>query len=128
MVALDSRLSGDVMCLRPSMIKFPGSKSLDLEICDGAYRARSYFLNQQSIKILEDMGVEDEFFLHHQAKEVQRLRSTTSSAKLAAKFLKSHGIGDRINLSWFIGKLETLKLSFQDDKFLRDVVGDRRPG
>jgi hypothetical protein len=30
------------------------------------------------------MGVDDEFFFHHQAKEVRRLRSVTEKASLAA--------------------------------------------
>lgn len=122
MIALDSRLKGDALHLRPSMIKFPGSNSLDIEICNGGYRALPYFLNQQSIKILEDMGVDDGFFLFHQAREIERLRSTTSSASLASTFLKRHGIGDRIGLPWFIRKLETLGLSFRDDPFLSNVV------
>lgn len=103
-------------------MKFPGSDSLDIEICNGAFRALPYFLNQQSIKILEDMGVDDEFFFFHQNREVRRLRSTTSSASLASKFLKRHGIGDRINLPWFVRKLEALGLSFRDDPFLRNIV------
>src|SRR4051794_23094208 len=98
MIALDSRLTGDVLHIRRSMIKFPGSTSLDIEICNGAFRPLPYFLNQQSIKILEDMGVDDDFFLFHQNREIQRLRSTTSSASLASNFLKRHGIGNRINL------------------------------
>ncbi len=67
MIALDSRLPYDSLCLRESMIKFPGSNSTDVEICDAAYKPLPLFLNQQSIKILEDMGVEDDFFLYHQA-------------------------------------------------------------
>lgn len=122
MISLDSRLVGDVLNLRPSMTKFPGSKSLDIELCNGAYRALPFYLNQQSIKILEDMGVEDEFFLHNQAKEVERLRLTTSNSHLASKFLKRHSIGDRIHFPWFIEKLAALKIPFTSDTFLRDVI------
>lgn len=122
MIALDSRLPGDALRLRRSMIKFPGSDSLDIEICNGAFSPLPYFLNQQSIKILEDMGVEEQFFLYHQDREVRRLRSTTSSPKLASDFLKRHAIGDRISLPWFIRQLDTLGLSFHDEPFLKNII------
>ena len=44
MLALDTRLRGDAVCLRPSMIKFEGSTSTDLEICESAYRPLPLFL------------------------------------------------------------------------------------
>jgi hypothetical protein len=34
MISLDPRLEGDALVLRPSMIKFEGSTSTDIEICD----------------------------------------------------------------------------------------------
>jgi hypothetical protein len=34
MVLLDPRLEGDALALRQSMIKFEGSTSTDIEICD----------------------------------------------------------------------------------------------
>ena len=122
MIALDSRLLHDSLFLRKSMIKFPGSDSTDVEICDAAYKPLPLFLNQQSIKILEDMGVEDSFFLHHQAKEVERLRLTSSSSTNASKFLKAKAVGQIIHLPWFIKKLGSLNLAFQADNFLRDVL------
>ncbi|ERF76596.1 hypothetical protein EPUS_05869 [Endocarpon pusillum Z07020] len=122
MIALDSRLVHDSLFLRKSMIKFPGSDSTDVEICGAAYKPLPLFLNQQSIKILEDMGVKDDFFLYHQAREVERLRSTTSSSTNASKFLKAQAVGEIIHLPWFINKLRSLNLSFQADKFLREVI------
>jgi hypothetical protein len=74
------------------------------------------------IKILEDMGVDHHFFMDLQAMEVERLRIATSSAKNASKFLKTHSVGDKIDLPWFISRLSHLQLSFQDDSFLTDVV------
>lgn len=122
MIALDSRLVHDSLFLRDSMVKFPGSDSTDVEICGAAYKPLPLFLNQQSIKILEDMGVKDDFFLYHQAKEVERLRSTTSSSTNASKFLKAQAVGEIIHLPWFISKLGSLNLLFQADKFLREVI------
>jgi len=108
--------------LRPSMIKFRESKSTDLEICDAGYKPIPLYLNQQVIKILEDMGVNGQYFMNLQTMEVDRLRMTTSSTKHASKFLKAHAIGEKIDLPWFINRLSHLLLSFQDDDFLTDVV------
>ena len=122
MVAFDSRLSGEKMLLRKSMVKFPGLGSLDIEICEAAYRPLPYFLNQQTIKILEDMGVDDDFFLQHQKRAVDRLRQTASNSTRASDFLKSHAIGDGIHLPWFIKKLSKINLSFRQDRFLRNII------
>jgi len=122
MIALDSRLKGKSVFLRPSMIKFRESNSADLEICRAAYKPLPLYLNEQMIKILEDMGVDHDFFMDLQAKEVKRLSLATSSAGNASKFLKSRSVGDKINLPWFIKKISNLQLSFRDDKFLADVV------
>jgi hypothetical protein len=122
MIGLDCSLQGESLFLRKSMIKFPGSDSTDLEICGGASKPLPLFLNQQSIKILEDMGVNDDFFLSHQAKEVERLRMATSSSMNASKFLKAQAVGELFHLPWFINRLCSLDLSFQADNFLRDIV------
>ncbi|KAL5344777.1 hypothetical protein ACLOAV_010174 [Pseudogymnoascus australis] len=122
MIALDSRLQGHSIHLRKSMIKFPGSDSTDIEICGAAYKPLPLYLNQQSIKILEDMGVKDEFFLDLQAKEVERLRMVTTSSVNASIFLRTQSVGDSIQLPWLIKKLDSLNLSFKADSFLRDIL------
>jgi hypothetical protein len=122
MLALDSRLQGKSVLLRTSMIKFRESNSTDLEICEAGYKPLPLYLNQQMIKILEDMGVDHQFFMELQAMEVERLRMTTSSTINASNFLKTHSVGEKIDLPWFIERLSRLHLSFQDDDFLTDVV------
>lgn len=122
MLSLDSRLTGDQVFLRPSMIKFEGSNSQDLELCGASYRPLPLYLNRQSIKILEDMGVDDQWFLDLQSQEMERLRSATANAWNAAKFLTSHSIGDRVHLPWFIKKLSSMNLDFRADRFLCNVL------
>lgn len=61
MLSLDSQLKGDVLMLRPSMIKFDGSNKTDVEICEAAWKPLPMYLNRQFIKILEDMGTPDTF-------------------------------------------------------------------
>lgn len=121
-IALDSRLKGKSVFLRTSMMKFRGSKSKDIEICTAAYRPNELRLNEQLIKILEDIDAPPQYFLNLQAKEIERLRATTSSTQNASKFLRSHSIGDRINLPGFLRKMPQLGCSFQDDNFLTDIV------
>lgn len=122
MLALDSRFESKSVFLRESMIKFRESTSTHLEICKAGYRPLPLYLNQQMIKILEDMGVDHQFFMDLQAMEVERLRMTTSSTERASTFLKTSSVGGIINLPWFINKLPSLQQLFQNDNFLTDVV------
>ncbi len=122
MISLDSRLRGECIYLRPSMIKFKRSDSLNLELCGYNSQPLPMYLNRQVIKILEDMGIPDYWFLDLQSKEVQRLRKITATAANAAKFLKSKLVGQHSHLPWFIKKLISMDLEFRSDKFLRDIL------
>jgi hypothetical protein len=121
-IALDNRLEEHVLRLRPSMIKFSGSDSTDIELCSAAYKPLPLFLNRQVIKILEDLGVNDKFFLDLQAQAVEQLRKATLNSVNTAEFLTAHNVGEAVHLPWFIKKLDSYKLNFQADPFLRDVV------
>lgn len=122
MISLDTRLTGDCLILRPSMIKFDGSTWPDIEICEAAYQPLRMYLNRQFIKILEDLGVDDHFFMDLQAQEVQRLRSITESPLNASTFLKRQSVGTSLHLPWFINELAYIGLDFRHDGFLRDVL------
>jgi hypothetical protein len=104
------------------MIKFEGFNKTDIEICESAYKPLPAYLNRQFIKILEDMGVPDSFFLNLQAKEVDRLRMMTNNPTNASTFLKRQSIGEGIHLPWLFMKLTSMKLSFYTDPFLRNVL------
>ncbi len=122
MLSLDTRLQGTSVFLRPSMTKFMGSNSDDLEICSAGHKPISLSLNEQFIKILEDLGVPARVFLDLQAKEINRLRLITANAFNAGQFLKTQSIGEKAHLPWFFNMLFEMKLAFQDDAFLTDVV------
>jgi hypothetical protein len=122
MLSVDARLKGKIVNLRPSMIKFKGSSSTDLEICDSASKPLPLYLNRQHIKILEDIGVDDQFFLDLQEAEVQRLRSITENAYNASYFLKRLKVGDTIFLPGLLVELYLRGIDFQQDGFLRDVL------
>lgn len=124
MIAVDRRLQGNVLKLRPSMVKFeaPGDTSTVLEICEGAWKPLPLYLNRQLIKILEDMGTKDEFFLDLQAKEVERIRAVNSNPQNASRFLARQQIGVTIHLSYLVAQLYFLQIDYQSDGFLKDVV------
>ena len=122
MISLDSSLQGDVLQIRESMVKFEGTNKTDIEICEAAWKPLPLFLNRQFIKILEDMGTKESFFLDLQAKEVERLRMITASPYNASTFLRRQSVGDVVHLPWFINKLSTLDIDFRGDGFLRNVL------
>ena len=122
MISLDIRLKGDVLALRPSMVKFEASNKTDIEICEAAWKPLPLYLNRQFIKILEDMGTADSFFLDLQAKEVERLRMVIESPFNASTFLKRQSVGEVVHLPWLINKLSSMNLNFRQDGFLRNVL------
>lgn len=113
MISLDSRLQGEVLRLRKSMIKFVGSTSNDIEICDATYKPLPVYLNRQFIKIMEDMGVEDQWFLDLQNQDIERLRLITDQPINAASFLKRQGIGEYFAFPQLITGLDMVGLDFR---------------
>ncbi|KAI4158772.1 MAG: hypothetical protein LQ342_007167 [Letrouitia transgressa] len=122
MISLDSRLHGEALCLRRSMIKFEAPNSIDIEICGAGFKPLPLYLNRPLIKILEDLGVPDWSFVYLQAEAVEQLRITTLNPVNAANFLQRNLIGKAARLSWLIRKLSYIGMSFQDDHFLRSVL------
>ncbi|GKT52263.1 RNA-dependent RNA polymerase 2 [Colletotrichum spaethianum] len=93
MLSLDSRLPGRAICIRrESMEKFPSDDVTNLEICDAASKPLKLVLNRQMIKIMEDMGVDKNFFLRLQKKELDRLRAVTADAYNTGTFLHLQGM------------------------------------
>ncbi|KAK1973476.1 RNA dependent RNA polymerase [Colletotrichum cereale] len=123
MLSLDSRLSGRVICIRrESMEKFPSDDVQNLEICDAASRPLKLVLNRQMIKIMEDLGVDKNFFLRLQKNELDRLRAVTADAYNTGTFLYQQGMGSTFFLPTFIKSLEKYGIDYRRDDFLRAVV------
>jgi hypothetical protein len=123
MLSLDSRLSGKVICLREeSMMKFPSDDMTDLGICDTASKPFRFYLNRQVIKILEDMGTQDDWFITLQARALRRLQSVTATPGNTATFLQQQNIGSSIRFSQCIRKLDMMKLDYRRDEFLKTAV------
>ncbi|OHX00326.1 RNA-dependent RNA polymerase [Colletotrichum incanum] len=123
MLSLDSRLTGRSICIRrESMEKFPSSDVENLEICDAASRPLKLVLNRQMIKIMEDLGVDKNFFLRLQKRELDRLRAVTADAYNTGTFLHLQGVGSTFFLPTFIKSLEKYGIDYRRDDFLRAVV------
>lgn len=122
MISLDNRLQDHVLNLRQSMIKFVGSNSLDIEICGAAWKPLPMFLNRQMIKIMEDLGVNERFFLDLQAEAVERLQDSLITDSKAADFLSRKNVGEIVRLPRLIKQLMSLSLSFKNDSFLQNIV------
>ena len=122
MIALDSRLEGEQLCIRPSMTKFGTRDHTDLEICGSGARTLQFYLNRQLIKILEDLGVPIGSFTTLQEIAVNELRMATTTPVNAASFLERHNIGKGTSLPWLIRKLHYIDVSFFEDPFLRSCI------
>lgn len=122
MLALDSTLTGSVIYIRPSMMKFHSADKPNLEICDMASKPIPLVLNRQMIKILEDMGCASNWFFRMQNVELSRLRAVTADAYNVARFLKHQNVGETMRLHRMISLCENMGVDYRKDKFLRSVV------
>jgi hypothetical protein len=103
------------------MVKFE-SNDRQLEICDMASRPIPMVLNHQLIKILEDMGAPDKWFLELQNRELQRLRAVTATVCNTASFVRAKKIGQSIQLHKLLLQTEAMGLDYWQDDFLRTAV------
>lgn len=122
MLALDRRDRGSDVTLRESMVKFRSDDMDTLEICEMASHPLQLFLNRQIIKILEDMGVPETWFVNLQNDQLEVLREITSSVKNTVKFLKRQHKISCLHLHKLFMELTRLDLDYKEDRFLRSIV------
>jgi hypothetical protein len=104
------------------MTKFPGSQDFTLEICGASYKRLPMYFNRQLIKILEDMGTSSAAIIALQEKAIQSLQYITTNPVNAARFLETTMIGLAARVPRLIRSLDSIKLDFLEDSFLRDCV------
>lgn len=122
-LSLDSRLEGKVICVRTeSMMKFPSKDLHELGICDTASKPLRLFLNRQVIKILEDMGTSDEWFVEQQKKALRILKGVTATAINTSTFLRYQSVGISMGLPKLIKQLHRMGIDYRRDNFLRSAV------
>ncbi|KAF5024311.1 hypothetical protein F66182_3588 [Fusarium sp. NRRL 66182] len=123
MLSLDTRLKGKVFCVRKdSMMKFPSKDMAELGICDSSSKPLRLVLNRPMIKILEDMGTSDEWFLKLQKNALDILRNVTADATNTSFFLEYQAIGVNMGLPRLVKQLGSMGIDYRRDKFLRSAV------
>ena len=122
MLAVDGRLTGRRIQVRPSMIKFATADMQDLEICETGSRPVPLYLNRQMIKILEDLGIPDEWFFKVQRAGIERIRSVTAKPSNTAKFLRGVNVCESIALHRLIRYCGRMGIDYRADRFLCSIV------
>ena len=117
MLSVDYKLSGDVVILRPSMIKFEAPDSTDVEIAQAIVRPSKYYLHRALIMILEGLGVPYDVFKNLQDAAVQDVNDAGTSLEKYANTLDQFGLAASYRLSSILSHLAKLGLSPQ-------VMGD----
>ena len=111
MLSVDHKLKGDLVILRPSMIKFNAPHSTDVEIARAFARPSKYYLNRPLIMILEGLGVGYEVFKRLQDAAVQDVNDATKSLENALKTLDQFGLGSSYRLSSTLVHLAKLDIT-----------------
>lgn len=122
MLSLDTRLEGRLFLIRDSMVKFEGADESALEICGMSSRPLRLVLNQQMIKIMEDLGVKEDWFFRQQKRELDSLKGVTGSIENTAAFLHAQDVGTTMDLPKFVKRLSRRNIDCRTDPFLRSLV------
>ena len=114
MLSVDYRLSGDVVVLRRSMIKFDAPHSTDVEIAQAFVRPSKYYLNRPMIMVLEGLGIKSDVFVKLQDAAVQDVMEAKTSLENAAKTLDQFGLAASFRLSSTLLHLAKLGMTPSD--------------
>ncbi|KAF7791939.1 hypothetical protein EIP86_002965 [Pleurotus ostreatoroseus] len=109
MLSVDHRLTGRVITLRPSMIKFEAQNN-NLEIARAFHKPGPFYLNRPFIMILESLGVPYEVFEDLQRSAVQQAQQSTRSLESSARLLEVYGLGASYRLTSVMLSLHKLGL------------------
>lgn len=122
-VSVDYRLTGRIIVLRPSMIKFESTGSSTIEIAEAFHKPGPYFLNRPLIMLLEGLGVPYEVFKSLQDDAIEAARRSIESLEWSAQLLDGHGLGASFRLSSALLGLHKLGLGpLNADVFLRQMM------
>ncbi|KAJ3069244.1 hypothetical protein HDU99_002988 [Rhizoclosmatium hyalinum] len=129
MLSVDPSLSGRIMRIRQSMIKFDSPNCRFIEIADYSSSSRVAFLNRQVILILEDLGVLKSTFLEIQRdaiKELALLGTSTERVMALANRIGHFGNFARLidNLKvprWIENSFVQQSLAYVRAHFLKEI-------
>ncbi|GBE78383.1 RNA dependent RNA polymerase-domain-containing protein [Sparassis latifolia] len=123
MLSVDYKLSGRVVCLRDSMIKFDAPQSLDIEIARAFDKPGRYYLNRPLIMILEGLGVPCEVFKILQDNAVRDAEGSVLSLERAGRLLEAHGLGTSYRLTSTMLSLHRLGVGpLSEDVFWQQMM------
>ncbi|KAH9843166.1 RdRP-domain-containing protein [Rhodofomes roseus] len=130
MVAIDERLEGVKMRLRPSMNKF---RALDeevgeVEIARAFDKPGTSYLNRPLIALLEDRGVEKPVFVTLQERTKMEIHTASDSMERFVGLLKAHKLGTSFGLDFIVRGLRSIGMGFKHErnvKVLQDPFIDR---
>ena len=111
MLSVDHKLSGDVVILRRSMIKFDAPHSTDVEIAQPFVRPSRYYLNRPLIMILEGLGVPYGVFQDLQDEAVRNVEDAVTSLEKAANTLDQFGLAASYRVSSTLLHLSEIGIS-----------------
>lgn len=109
-LAVNPRLEGKVVVIRPSMTKF-GSPHQDLEVANSSSRPLPARLNRPLINALGDRGVAPEAFLEIQQEAIAQIGRARSNFKETAKLCSVYSFGTGCNLRVLFEKIHKLGLA-----------------
>ncbi|KAK7694555.1 hypothetical protein QCA50_001741 [Cerrena zonata] len=123
MLSIDHTLTGKVIVLRPSMIKFEAPDANIIEIARAFDRPGPFFLNRPLIMILEHLGVQYETFETLQDTAVQGAKNSVESLGRTARLLETYGLGASYKLTSIMLNLEKLGVDAPlDDHFYQHMM------
>ncbi|EST06322.2 RNA-dependent RNA polymerase, eukaryotic-type [Kalmanozyma brasiliensis GHG001] len=120
MLAVHPGLTGKVVCLRPSMLKF-SSGHQDLEVANSSSRCLSAKLNRPLINALDDRGVNKDAFLDIQDEAMRQIDRARTRFNETAKLCSAFSLGTGCNLRTLFEKCHKAGLgaaTVEDDSFL----------
>ena len=118
MLSVDHTLSGRLICLRPSMVKFEAPNTTHVEIARAFNRAGPLYLNRPLIMILEALGVEYEAFSDLQRAAVHSAQESVIALDKSARLLETYGLGASFRLPSVMLNLFKLGLGpLSEDRF-----------
>lgn len=122
MLPIDYQLTGSVVVLRPSMIKFEAPDSNIIEVCRVFDIPGKYYLNRPSIMLQEGLNIPYETFQHFQDVAVAEAWRALESLTASAKLLEMHGLGASFRLPSVLNSLQQLGLNALHNKFINTAL------
>ena len=123
MLSVDHKLKGEMVVLRPSMVKFDAPHSTDVEIARAFVRPSKYYLNRPLIMVLEGLGVRYEVFQSLQDAAVSNVNGAATSLEKAVKTLDQFGLATSYRLSSTLLHLAKLDIFCYDmDDFYERMI------